>query len=160
MRIMPTRDVHTITWEAAEHYHIEKTADWYWALGIIALVGAVIAIIFSNILFAVVIILSAVVMVIVSLREPSLIPFAITPRGIRIDDQLHPYATLQSFYIDEDAPHGPQLIIKSSGMLHPLIVIPLPSEAIEEIDEILAEHLPGEHLEESLPHRLLEFLGF
>ena len=25
-----------ITWEAPEHNHIEKTSDWYWALGIIA----------------------------------------------------------------------------------------------------------------------------
>ena len=150
----------TISWEAAEHYHSEKGSDWYWALGIIAVVAAVIAIIFSNILFAIVIILGAIVMTIVSLREPSIIPFAITPRGMRIDDRLYPYATLESFCIDEDAPHGPQLILKSSGMLRPLVIVPLPEEAIEEIDDILAERLPEEHLEESLAHHVLEFLGF
>lgn len=157
---MATREIHTISWEAAEHHHIEKGSDWYWALGIIALVGAVIAIIFGNILFAIVIVLGAGVMAVVSLREPAVIPFAITPRGMRIDDRLHPYATLLSFCIDEESPRGPQLLLKSSGLLRPLIIIPLPLDAIEEIDDMLAERLPEEHLEESLAHHLLEFAGF
>lgn len=150
----------TISWEAAEHLHIEKRSDWYWALGIIAFVGATIAIIFGNILFAIVIVLGAVVMAVVSMREPAVIPFALTPRGMRVDDRLYPYATLESFCIDEESPYGPQLLLKSRGMLSPLVIIPLPDEAVEEIDDILAERLPEEHLEESLAHRLLEFLGF
>lgn len=150
----------TITWEAFEHPHVEKKSDWYWALGIISFVGAAIAVVFDNILFAIVIVLSAVLMAVVSMRKPSIVPYAITPRGMRVDDELYPYATLESFCIDEEAPSGPQLILKSSGMLRPLMVIPLPPEAIEEVDTILAERLPEEHLEESLAHRLLEFLGF
>lgn len=150
----------TISWEAEEHLHIEKGNDWYWALGIIACVGAAIAIIFGNILFAIVIALCAAVMTIVSMRKPAIIPFALTPRGMRIDDRLYPYATLESFCIDEESPYGPQLLLKSRGLLSPLLIIPLPEEAVEEIDDMLAERLPEEHLEESLAHRLLEFLGF
>jgi hypothetical protein len=150
----------TISWEATEHHHVEKGSDWYWALGIIALVGATIAVIFGNILFAIVIVLGAIVMTIVSRREPSFIPFAITPRGVRVDDRLYPYATIESFCVDEDGPLGPQLILKSNAAFRPLIVIPLPPEAVGEIDDILAERLPEEHLEESLAHHLLEFLGF
>jgi hypothetical protein len=150
----------TISWEAFEHPHIEKKSDWYWALGIVALVGAGVSIFFGNILFALVIALSATLMGVVSSRQPSIVPYAITPRGMRIDDRLYPYATLASFCIDEESPAGPQLLLKSSGMLRPLLIIPLPEEAVEEIDTILAERLPEEHLEESLSHRLLEFLGF
>ena len=157
---MAARAVQTISWEATEHHHVEKGSDWYWALGIIAVVGATVSIIFGNILFAIVIALGAVVMAIVSLREPTVIPFELTPRGMRIDDRLYRYATLESFCIDGDAPRGPQLLLKSTGMLSTLLVIPLPEEAVEEIDDILAERLPEEHMEESLAHRLLEFLGF
>ncbi len=149
-----------ISWEAEEHAHREKNVDWYWALGIVAVVGAVISVIFGNVLFAIVIVLGAILMAIVSLREPSVIPFAITTRGVRVDDHLYPYSTLGSFCIDEDAQQGPQLLLKSRGTFRPLIIIPLPEEAIEEIDDILAERLPEEHLEESLAHHLLEFLGF
>lgn len=157
---MPEERAQTISWEAAEHHHVEKRSDWYWALGIIAFVGATVAVIFGNILFAIVIALGAVVMTIVSLREPAVIRFEITPRGMRIEDRLYPYATLESFAIDEEAPRGPQLLLKSSGLLRPLLIIPLPPEAVEEIDDMLAKRLPEEHLEESLAHRLLEFLGF
>lgn len=157
---MAVNAVPTISWEASEHPHIEKKSDWYWALGIVAFVGAAIAVIFGNILFAIVIILGAILMAIVSVREPAIVPYSITARGMRVDDRLYPYATLESFCIDEESPAGPQLLLKSSGMLRPLMIIPLPPEAIEEVDMILAERLPEEHLEESLSHRLLEFLGF
>lgn len=150
----------TISWEAFEHQHIEKTSDWYLALGIIAFVAAGVSVFFGNILFAIVIALGAAVMALVSMRQPSIILFAITPRGVRVDNRLHPYAALASFCIDEESPSGPQLILRSRGMLSPLLVIPLPSEAVEEIDDALAGRLPEEHLEESLSHRLLEFLGF
>lgn len=157
---MATRDAYTLTWEAPEHHHIEKGSDWYWALGIIAAVGAVLAIVFGNILFAIVILLGATIMTIVSLREPAIIPFAITPRGVRVNDRLYPYATLASFCIDDEDPRGPQLLLRSSGALAPIIVMPIPDEYVEEIDDVLSKRLPEEHLEESLAHRLMEFIGF
>ncbi len=150
----------TIVWEAAEHHHIEKGSDWYWALGIVAAVGAIIAVIFSNILFAVVIALGAVVMALVSRREPRMLAVEITPRGVRVDEKLHPYATLESFCIDEESPHGPQLLLKSRGLFQQLIVVALPPESVEEIDDILAERLPEEHLQDSISQHVLEFLGF
>jgi hypothetical protein len=157
---MAAQSVKTITWEAPEHHHIEKGSDWYWALGIIATVAAIISLILGNILFSLVIGLGAILMAIVSLRGPAIITFSITARGIRIDDRLYPYATLQSFCIDEEDPRGPQLLLRSHATLAPLIIIPLPPEAVEKVDDILAERLPEEHLEESLAHRLLEFFGF
>jgi len=33
----------TITWSAPEYHYYEKTADWYWALGIIAAALLVVA---------------------------------------------------------------------------------------------------------------------
>ncbi len=157
---MATRAIQTITWEAAEHHHKEKKSDWYWALGIITVVGATLAVIFGNILFAIVVALSGILMTITSLREPGVLSFGVTTRGVQVDHVLYPYATLESFCIDEHAPHGPQLILKSRKSLQPLIIIPLPEEAVEEIDDILAERLPEEHLEESLAHHLLELFGF
>ncbi len=157
---MAPQRVRTIEWEAPEHHHIEKSGDWYWALGIIAIVAAVIAVLLGNVLFAILILLASVLMAFVSMRGPAVIPFSISKRGVRVDDKLYPYPTLASFCIDEEDPRGPQLLIRAAGALVPLIIIPLPEEAVDEIDEILAERLPEEHLEESLAHRLLEFFGF
>ena len=39
-----------ISWNAPEHYHVEKTNDWYWAVGIITLALAVVCIMFGQVL--------------------------------------------------------------------------------------------------------------
>ncbi len=153
-------DIRAISWEAPEHHHIEKSGDWYWALGIIAVAGAAAMLVFNNTLFAFVILLGAITMVLVALRPPRLLPFAVMTRGIRIGNDLYTYSNLESFRIDEDAPHGPQLLIKSNRLFAPLIIMPLPEEYIDDIEALLLPRLKEEHLEEPLSHRLLEFLGF
>ena len=152
--------VRAVTWSAPEHHHIEKSSDWYWALGIIAVAGAVASILFGNTLFGIVILLGASTMVVFALREPKLMDFAVTVRGIRTGNELFPYSTLESFYIDEHDPRGPQLLIKSKRIFMPLIIVPIPEEYIDEIDFLLSPRLTEEHLEEPFSHRLLEFFGF
>jgi len=136
----PEERTQAITWEAPEHHHIEKSSDWFWALGIIAVAGAATAIFLGNVLFGIVIVLGAAVMFI---------------------DELHPHASLESFYIDAEHEHGPHLLIRSQQKtFDSLLVIPIPEEYMEDIDELLGSRLPEEHLEEPLSHRVLEFFGF
>lgn len=152
-------EVRSVYWEAPEHTHIEKTQDWFWLLGIIAVTGAVVAIVFGNTLFGLVIVLGAVTMALVGVKPPRVISFEVSGRGIRIEDTLYPYATLHSFYLDEESP-APQLILKSKKLFVSLIIVPIPAEYADHIDTLLAERLPEEHLEEPLSHQLLEYLGF
>lgn len=152
--------VHSVFWEAPEHNHIEKTTDWYWVLGIIAVAGSVTSIILGNVLFGVVIILGAMTMVITSHRKPRVIPFEVSVRGIRIEDRLYPYPTLDSYYLDEENLVNPQLIVKSKKLFVPLLIIPAPTDHVHDIERIVSARIPEEHLEEPLSHRLLEFLGY
>ena len=149
-----------ITWEAPEHEHIEKGNDWFWALGIIAIAASAAAIIFGNTLFGVVILLGASTMVVFAHRKPKMMDFAVTSRGIKIGNELFPYSTLESFYIDEDNPGGPQLLAKSERLFMPLIIVPLPEEYVDDIDDLISSKIPEEHLEEPIAHKILEFFGF
>lgn len=152
--------IRSIYWEAPEHTHIEKTSDWYWILGIVAIAGSVASIIFGNVLFGVVILLGACSVFITSHRKPRIIPFEVSARGVRVREELFQYSTLDSFYLDEDNSAGPQLIVKSKKLFVPLIIIPVPDEYIDAIEDVIASRLREEHLEEPLSHRILEFLGF
>lgn len=152
--------IRSVTWEAPEHTHIEKSSDWYWALGIIAVAGGVTAIVLGNLLFGAVILLGAVTVILVAARTPRVIPFAVTSRGVRIDNELFPYSSLESFCIDEENPDGPQLIVKSKKFFAPLLVIPLPEDHLDEIDDLISVRLTEEELEEPFSHKLLEFFGF
>jgi len=149
-----------IEWEAYEHHHTKKNSDWFWVLGILTLAGTVTAILLNNMLLGILLLVGGLVMAILSMRDPRIIPHAVTLRGLRVDDKLYPYSTLESYYIEDDPNLGPQLLIKSEKLLMPLIVIPLPEEYVDEIEDIIAERLPEEHLEEPLAHKLLEFFGF
>ncbi len=154
-------DVRSVYWEAPEHNHIEKTSDWYWILGIIAIAGSVASIIVNNnVLFSIVILLGAMTMIITSHRKPRVIEFEVSTRGIRIKQTLYPYSTLESFYIDEESPTGPQLLVKSKKLFVPLLILPIPDEYIHVIDDILTVRLREEHMEEPFSHRLLEYFGF
>ena len=149
-----------ITWEAPEHHHIEKSGDWFWVLGIITIAATIAAMFFGNIMFALVLALSGGVLSLSAAKRPKIIPFAVTVRGVRINDELFPYSTLESYYIDEENPTGPQLLVRSSRLFMPLLILPIPDEYIDDIETLLKEKLDEEHLEEPLFHKLLEFFGF
>lgn len=152
--------IREISWEAPEHHHSEKGSDWYWALGILTISGAVTTIIFGNVLFGVVILLAGAVTTLVSVKRPRMTAYSVSLRGVRMGNELHPYSSLKCFFINEEHPHHVELLIQSNSVFVPLMIIPMPDDAVEEIEYMLEERLPEEHLEESLGHRVLEFLGF
>lgn len=149
-----------VTWEAPEHHHVEKGNDWFFALAIIIIALVISAILFNNVLLALLIGLAGGALGVSATKKPSIIPFAVTVRGIRIDDRLYPYATLDAYAIDEDDPRGPQLLLRSRRKLMPLLVIPLPAEYIDEIESILESRLPEDELEEPFLMKVFELFGF
>ncbi len=153
-------EVRSVVWEAPEHRHIEKTTDWYWAVGIIAISASAASIMFNNVLFGVVILLAAATMLLFSHRAPKTLTYEISARGLRIQSTLYPFTSLEGFTLDEDAPFGPQLILKSKHFLMPLLIVPVYDEDIDAIDDIVSSRLREAQLEEPLSHRLLEFFGF
>ena len=157
---MDEQSIHSIQWEAPEHTHIEKTGDWSWVLSIIALAGSVASMIAGNVLFGIVVLLAAGTMHLAGHRKPRLIEFEVSGRGIRIENTLYPYATLDSYFLDETTLINPQLLVKSKKLFMPLLIIPVPIEYITDIEDVVGSRLPEEHLEEPFSHRLMEFIGF
>ena len=150
----------SITWEAPEHHHVEKGNDWFFALIIIVAALVVVAIIFNNLLLAILVAVAGATLTISAAKRPSVIPYAVPVRGIRIDEELHPFATLESYHIDEEDVRGPQLLIKATKKLMPLIVLPIPTDHIDDIETILKEKLEEEELEEPFLMKALELFGF
>ena len=149
-----------VTWEAPEHHHFEKTSDWFWALGIVALCGAIAAFFFGNFLFAILILVGGAAMALAAAKRPSIIPFLVGTRGIRVGDKLYPYSTLEAYFIDEENPNGPQLLLRSKRLYMPLIIMPIPEEYVHDIEDLLLSRLPEEELEEPLANKILEIFGF
>lgn len=149
----------SLTWQAPEYNHYQRTTDWFWAVGIITLSIAVLAFIYNNALFGILILISAGILVFYAVREPGVINYEINQRGIMIDKDLHPYLTIESFWIETR--HGePKIILKSKKNLLPYIIIPLHEESVDDVSNVLSEFLEEKELQEPVSHKIMEYLGF
>ena len=154
----------SISWKAYEYIHEPKSADWYWALGVITIAVSGAAIIFGNYIFAILVIIVGISLAAhAHHHEPKLVDFELNEKGVRIDDIFYRYKTLESFDVEtHETEIGTfaKIFIKSKKTLMPLIVIPIAEVHPEDVREYLSIFLEeGEHTE-SLGHRLLEWLGF
>ncbi len=149
-----------ISWQIEEYNHRAKSPDWFWALGVIALAGASIAVISHDTLFAVFIVLGAIILGYYAAREPKVIEIAINEEGIKVKNYLYPYKKIKGFAIDEH-PMGNQLLIETDRFITPLISIPLPvSIETDELISLLEPKIPLLELKEHASHRIMEHIGF
>ena len=149
-----------IEWEAPEYLHQEKTREWYMSFGIIALALFVVAILFKNILFAVVIVLIAFTVMLHARRLPWMIAYEVNRVGIVMNKRFYPYSFLYSFWVDHSEPHAPKLLITSKKMLVPMIVIPFGEQDPDVVRNFISNYLPEQELLEPLSHKIAEYLGF
>jgi hypothetical protein len=152
--------VRAISWEAPQHHHVEKGNDWFLALGVIVLALVIAAVLLNNVLLALLFGIAGGVLAMSAAKRPAIVPYAVTVRGIKVEDELFPFANLTSFHIDEEDPRGPQLLVKTNRRSVPLLVLPIPVAHIDDIELILKEKLPEELIFEPLSLKLLELFGF
>lgn len=148
-----------VVWQALEYHHFEKSSDWYWILGIVAVTVTVLCILFGNILFGVFIILASIVGGVYAGRAPEIVESEISTKGIRFHKTFYPFDTLDSFWIEEEDVH-PKIVVKSKKTLMTQILIPLGDMPADEIRAILLEYIPEIRIREPFLHKLLEYFGF
>lgn len=149
-----------LSWNAKEHEHWERSKDWYWGVGITAVTFAVIAFIFGNFLFGVVILLGAGVLAMQAEAEPEDLFIEINPKGIQVNNIIHPYEDLASFWVEDDEFGKPILILKSEKLMMPYIILPIENISPMEVRNFLDQIMVEEKHHEPLYHKVMEFLGF
>ena len=149
----------SLKWQAAEYHHYKRSNDWFWAVGIIVISVATLAFFFHNVLFGILILLSAAILIYFVIREPQNVDYEINKRGVMVGKELHPYLTIESFWIETRA-HDPKIIIKSKKTLMPYIIIPVHEESIDEIHNMLSKKLEEREMHEPASHKVMEYLGF
>lgn len=147
-------------WSAEGYLFEEKSADWYWALGIIAVAGAIASVLFGNVILALLILAAAGTLALSTLKRPRMHVFRVTDEGVMIDENLYEYESIHSFsvleYIDPTRP--PALSIKTRKPLAPHLLIPIVGPDPVEIFEFFDEHLEEGRHHESLTDRIIELM--
>jgi hypothetical protein len=138
-------------WEGQEYEHDPKSADWYWALGIVAIAAAVAAWIFSNYLLALLVVIAAIAIALHAAKRPPLHRFRLVEDGLLIGEDLHPFERMTSFSVLEDVEGDlpPLLSVKTDVWHSAHLEIPLAdvdadlvyATLLANVDE--EEHRPG-----------------
>ena len=147
-------------WNGHQYPFEEKGSDWYWALGIIAFAGIVAAVLFSNVILAILVAVIAGTVALEAKKPAREHYFAITDRGVQIDKNVYRYEDMLSFsvleYADETLP--PSLSIKTKNFLSPHILIPIIGHDPVEVYDFFQSHIPEGKHDESFFDKLVEML--
>lgn len=154
------RRTFAIEWDAHVYEHKVRSQDWFWAVGIVAVAIAIAAIIIGDVIFAILILVSAFALCVFINRPPEVIHVVVNEKGIAKGHLMYPYSTLHAFWIDEENSHK-KILLRSKKWFLPLIVIPLGEHTdIERLEETLLEYLPREFHTTPWLEKFLEYLGF
>ncbi len=157
---MAKNSTFSLEWHAPEHEHKQRSSDWFWAAGIITVAIFLVAILLGNIIFGILVIVSAFALALFINKQPEDIHLSINDVGIYKERVLYPFDTLDSFWIDTEHPHK-KIILHSKKVLMPLIIIPLADDVnVEALHEQLSKYLKEEYKSLPLVEKILEYLGF
>ena len=114
-----------LSWETWEFPPVERSVRWYVAAAIIGLALLVYAVLTANFIFALIIIMFAVIMVMRDLKKPERVMAAITSEGIVFDQDFYPYAAIKDFSVIYEPPHVNTLYLGFNSRLTPSMSIAL-----------------------------------
>ncbi len=148
-----------IQWSIDTHEHHERSVDWYWGLGLIALAAAILSIVLGNALLAVIIFLAAGSLGMLVYRGPREHTVGLNPRGVSMDGTLYRWSSVVSFWIQQDT-REPHLLISTQGILHPQLVISLgdPSRA-QNVRAYMKRFAKEEEQHPHVGHHIAQMLG-
>ena len=151
-----------LEWEGREYDHNPKDADWYWALGIIAVAGTVAAVLFASYLLALLIIVAAAALALHAAKQPPLHRFRLVEKGIMIGDELHPFERMTSFSVLEDIEGElpPMISIKTASWLSPHLIIPLAGVNADTIYTYFLQHVDEAEHTHTFSDLVAAWLGF
>lgn len=147
-----------LRWSAYEHEHTPRGRDWFWALGIVAVCVALTSALFGNTLFAVLILIAALVLGMLANVPPDLAHFEISDRGIRTNGVMHGYEDIISFWVEEEL-ERPLLLVDTTKLMSPNLIIPIENIDPHEIRTYLQERVTETPMKEPVAHKILEFFG-
>jgi len=150
----------TINWSAPEYSHKERGNDWFWTVGLISLIGSVIATWLHNYIFAIFILVSGGSLIMFNIRKPKDSNFIIETKGLTMGKDAYEWKNIKSFNIKENK-EGlySKLLIETKKHFLPIYTIPLPKELANKTKDNLLKVIPRSEINESQSMLFAEKIG-
>ncbi len=139
-------------WEIASFPKYQRSSRWYVVMVLVAVFLVAYAVYTSNFLFAFFILLSAVLLILAGIQQPTLHLVQIGDQGIVVGGVFYPFQELREFAIVYQPPYSKVLYVEHGSTVRPRLRIPLEDEDPVAIRTHLRQYLPenldlqGEHV--------------
>ncbi len=147
-----------IIWQAGDHVHTKKEVDWFWALWILATSASIVAILFHNYFFALLVLIAAFTIALLAKRESRSVTFKLDATGLTSGAEYYKWEIINAFWIDTTDDTN-NLLIDTTKILAPHLFIPIPANRMEDIRIFLSKYVKEEELHEPFPNKIAEFFG-
>lgn len=148
------------TWIAGNEQK-KRGTDWFWAVGLISIVGALLAFYFGNGVFGVFILISGGLLFYFNTKQMPDVPITITEKEINIGGSKYETKKMRGFSIVKNSRDNETLLIRTDRFFMPLLTITIPDDTdIQALGETLEKRIKREDLSESPIGALADKLGF
>lgn len=129
-------------WRAPEFEVYEKSARWYIIAAIFIVAMVAYAIFTNGPIMAITFILIGIVGYIHLQKDPRVITFSITVKGVIADKEMYLYDNIHSFWIFYDPNHTKTISLHTKASMLPFVHIPLADEDPVHLRKLLMHNIP------------------
>ena len=147
----------SINWEAKEYIPHEKNAGWYVGLVIVCLALVALSIVFGWWTFAILVVLSGVVLVLYSVRPPRVLHYSLNSKGLSEGNRIYEYGDYRSFGVLKEGENF-AIILTPRKRFAPGVKVYFPQESGEAIVDAFGARLPMEEVKLDFLDRVVNFL--
>ena len=146
-----------VNWDAEEYVARDKNGGWY--VGLILVSGGLIAL--SIYLgwwsFTVLVVLSAIALIIYSVRPPRVLHYSLSDKGLSEGNRLYDYSEYKSFGVYQDGEHF-AIMLTPRKRFSPGVTVYFPKESGEKIVDAFGVRLPMEEVKLDFLDKIVKFL--
>jgi len=135
-----------MSWQFPEYIKPERGKLWYFWFFSAVILLLVYAMVSINFLFAIIVIIGAIIVLMRSKYHPSAVDFAITKDGLLVEGKFYAFDLIKDFYIIYKPKEIKNLYFEFKSLLRPRIIIPLEDQNPLAVRDLLKQYL-DENLE-------------
>ena len=146
------------SWRAPEFEVYEKSGRWYIIAALFIASMVAYAIFTNSPIMAIVFILIGIVGYIYSQRNPKIVTFTITSKGVLANNEMYLYDNIFSFWIFYEPTHTKVISLHTKASMLPFVHIPIENENPVKLRELLMQNIPEIKQDPSLTNTIGRFL--
>lgn len=156
----PHKELPALQWEASESVHYDKSPAWYVGISVIAVLGAIVAIFLLDLWsFAVLIIVMAVSVMLLSAKPPRQLQYRLDSAGLSVQEKQYPLEAFRAFAVVQEGSMYYIKMIPLKRFMPPLEIF-FPTEYGDDIIEILGSRVPMQTYKRDLLDAMTRRLRF